>query len=168
MEWVARSGFDNARDCMPESSRRASTEGDQTANSVRGEEKKAGAIASPQWLSDAQWANDADRAAFASGTHFPQQVPTPSSRLMSRSEVAPSLTAARMCRSDTALHTQTIMGAIVNANANDCQCPLRYVANHVPGGSIILKNHRHLAPSLKARSVNEALFLECQWHTCST
>jgi hypothetical protein len=26
----------------------------------------------------------ADRAAFASGTHLPQQVPTPSSRLMSR------------------------------------------------------------------------------------
>jgi hypothetical protein len=96
-------GVRQARDCMPESSRRASNERGQTANSVRGEEKKAGV---------AQWPNDADRAAFASGTHLPQQVPTPSSRLMSRSEVAPSLTAARICRSDTALHTQTIIGLL--------------------------------------------------------
>jgi hypothetical protein len=145
---------------MPESSRRASTEGGQTAYSVRGEEKKAGA---------AQWPNEADRAAFASGTHFPQQVPTPSSRLMSRNEVAPSLTAARMCRSDTALHTQTIMRVIVNANANDCQCPLRYVANRVADGSIILKVNRHLSPIAEGeRFLNEALFLERQWHTRGT
>lgn len=64
---------------------------------------------------------DADKAALASGTHLPQQVPTPSSRVISRMHVAPSLTAARMCLSDTALHTQTIMGRIVNANTNDCQ-----------------------------------------------
>jgi len=97
---------------MPESSRGASTEGGQTANSVRGEEKNAGATDSPQWPGEAQWLNDSDRVAFAAGTHLPQQVPTPSSRLMSRSELAPSLTAARICRSDTALHTQTIMGLL--------------------------------------------------------
>ena len=107
----------------PNRAGRASSEGGQWANSVRGEEKKAGV---------AQWPNDSDRVAFAAGTHLPQQVPTPSSRLMSRIDVAPSLTAARICRSDTALHTQTIMGVIVNANANDCQCPLRYVAGAVP------------------------------------
>jgi hypothetical protein len=35
--------------------------------------------------------------------------------------VAPQSTAVRMCRSETALQTQMIMGAILNANANDCQ-----------------------------------------------
>jgi hypothetical protein len=59
--------------------------------------------------------------------------------------------------------------AIVNANANDCQCPLRYVANHAADGSIILKVNRHLSPiATGERFLNEALFLECQWHTRST
>jgi hypothetical protein len=31
------------------------------------------------------------------------------------------LTAERIWRSETALHTHTIMSGIVNANANDCQ-----------------------------------------------
>jgi hypothetical protein len=125
MEWIQQDGGSTMPAIVcPNRAGRASSEGGQTANSVRGEEKKAGATDSPQWL------NDSDRVAFAAGTHLPQQVPTPSSRLMSRSEVAPSLTAARICRSDTALHTQTIIGAIVNANANDCQCPLRYVAGN--------------------------------------
>ena len=64
---------------------------------------------------------EAANADLASGRHLPQQVPTPKSRVRSRNEVAPSLTAVRICRSETALHTQTIMGTIVNANANDCQ-----------------------------------------------
>jgi hypothetical protein len=75
---------------------------------------------------------DADRAARASGTHLPQQVPTPSSRVISRREEAPALTAARIWRSETALHTHTIMGRIVNANANDCQ--YRYwLGNYILG-----------------------------------
>jgi hypothetical protein len=61
------------------------------------------------------------RADLASGRHLPQQVPTPNSRVKSRKQVAPPLTAVLICRSETALHTQTIMGRIVNANANDCQ-----------------------------------------------
>jgi hypothetical protein len=44
--------------------------------------------------------------------HFPQQVPTPSSRVMSRTQVAPFLTAKRICLSDTALQTQMIMGLL--------------------------------------------------------
>jgi hypothetical protein len=100
---------------MPESERAASAKKGQTANSVRVEEKKTGAT---EW----SWGfRDADNAAFASGTHLPQQVPTPSSRAMSRMQVAPSATAERMCLSETALHTHTIMARIVNANANDCQ-----------------------------------------------
>ena len=61
------------------------------------------------------------KADLASGRHLPQQVPTPKSRVRSRKQVAPPLTAVRMCRSETALHKQMIMGVIVNANANDCQ-----------------------------------------------
>ena len=49
------------------------------------------------------------KADLASGRHLPQHVPTPNSRVRSRKEVAPLLTAVRMCRSETALHTQTIM-----------------------------------------------------------
>jgi len=48
-------------------------------------------------------------------------VPTPRSRVKSRRLLAPPLTATRICLSDTALQTQTIMSGIVNANANDCQ-----------------------------------------------
>ena len=59
--------------------------------------------------------------ARASGTHLPQQVPSPVLRLSSVTEETPPLTAERMWRSETALQTHTIMGRIVNANANDCQ-----------------------------------------------
>jgi hypothetical protein len=65
--------------------------------------------------------SEAANADLASGKHLPQQVPTPKSRVRSRNEVAPPLTAVRMWRSETALHTHTIMVLIVNANANDCQ-----------------------------------------------
>jgi hypothetical protein len=85
----------------------------QAANSEAGEKKPG--------LRESRAARDADNAALASGRHFPQQVPTPRSRVRSRRLFAPPLTALRICRSDTALHTQTIMAAIVNANANDCQ-----------------------------------------------
>jgi hypothetical protein len=70
---------------------------------------------------DSQAWRQADNAALASGRHFPQQVPTPSSRVRSRKLLAPPLTAVRICRSETALQTHTIMVGIVNANANDCQ-----------------------------------------------
>jgi hypothetical protein len=53
--------------------------------------------------------SEADNAAFASGTHFPQQVPTPKSRVRSRKLAAPFFTAVLMCLSDTALQTQMIM-----------------------------------------------------------
>jgi hypothetical protein len=72
-------------------------------------------------------ARQAARVACASGKHLPQQVPTPRSLAKSRTRVAPHLAACRIWRSETALHTQTIMAAIVNANANDCQ--YRYVTN---------------------------------------
>jgi len=76
-------------------------------------------------------AKDVASALLASGRHLPQQVPKPSSRVRSRKLVAPSLTAARMCRSETALHTQMIIGPIVNANANDCQYgPSSHHASH--------------------------------------
>jgi hypothetical protein len=52
---------------------------------------------------------------------LPQQVPSPVWRLKSVRRVAPPFTATRIWRSDTALQMQTIMGDIVNANANDCQ-----------------------------------------------
>ena len=52
---------------------------------------------------------------------FPATGSQPDLRLSSATCLAPSLTAARMCLSETALHTQTIMPSIVNANANDCQ-----------------------------------------------
>jgi hypothetical protein len=55
---------------------------------------------------------DSDRVALASGTHLPQQLPTPSSRLRSRKLHAPPLTADRMCRSDTALQMQMIMALL--------------------------------------------------------
>ena len=70
------------------------------------------------WLGDS---SEAERAALASGTHLPQQVPNPSCRERSRMLVAPQATAVRMCRSETALQTQMIMAPILNANANDCQ-----------------------------------------------
>jgi hypothetical protein len=63
-----------------------------------------------------------DKVALAAGTHLPQHVPTPNSRVRSRMQVAPLVTAARMCRSETALQTHMIMGRSINANANDCQC----------------------------------------------
>jgi hypothetical protein len=66
--------------------------------------------------------SEAANADLASGKHLPQQVPIPKSRVRSRNEFAPPFTAVRIWRSDTALHTQTIMVVIVNANANDCQC----------------------------------------------
>jgi hypothetical protein len=74
-----------------------------------------------RWGPDSQASREADNAALASGRHFPQHVPTPSSRVRSRKLLAPPLTAVRICRSETALQTHTIMAAIVNANANDCQ-----------------------------------------------
>jgi hypothetical protein len=77
-------------------------------------------------LVDSQASREAHNAALASGRHLPQQVPTPSSRVRSRKLLAPPLTAWRICRSETALHTQTIMGGIVNANANDCQYQNRH------------------------------------------
>ena len=59
---------------------------------------------------EAFWeSSEADNVALASGMHFPQQVPTPSSRVRSRTQVAPFFTANRICRSDTALQTQMIM-----------------------------------------------------------
>jgi hypothetical protein len=88
----------------------------QTANSVVGLGKKLLGAKSARCA-----ARHAERAAFASGRHFPQEVPTRSSRVRSRMHEAPPLTAARMCLSDTALQTHTIMEPIVNANANDCQ-----------------------------------------------
>jgi hypothetical protein len=63
----------------------------------------------------------ADKVACASGKHLPQQVPTPNSLVKSRRRVMPLWAACLIWRSDTALHTHTIMAAIVNANANDCQ-----------------------------------------------
>ena len=54
--------------------------------------------------------SEADKVALASGTHLPQQVPTPSSRVRSRKFMAPSFTADLMCLSETALQTQMIMG----------------------------------------------------------
>ena len=56
--------------------------------------------------------SEADKAAFASGTHLPQQVPTPRFRVRSRMLAAPFFTADRMCLSDTALQTQMIMGVL--------------------------------------------------------
>jgi hypothetical protein len=53
--------------------------------------------------------SEADNVALASGTHLPQQVPTPSSRVRSRKFVAPSFTADLMCLSETALQMQMIM-----------------------------------------------------------
>jgi len=58
------------------------------------------------WLRESRVA---DRVARASGTHLPQQVPTPSSRVRSRRLVAPPFTAVRICLSETALQTQMIM-----------------------------------------------------------
>src|ERR1700723_1737067 len=58
------------------------------------------------WLGDS---SEAERAALASGTHLPQQVPNPSCRERSRMLVAPQATAVRMCRSETALQTQMIV-----------------------------------------------------------
>jgi hypothetical protein len=49
---------------------------------------------------------------LASGTHLPQQVPTPSSRVRSRKFVAPPFTADLMCLSETALQIHTIMLAL--------------------------------------------------------
>ena len=51
-------------------------------------------------------------ADLASGRHLPQQVPTPRSRVRSRNELAPDLTAERIARSETALHTHIIMPAL--------------------------------------------------------
>ena len=63
-----------------------------------------------EWPLEVFWpSSEADRVARASGMHFPQQVPTPSSRVRSRTQVAPFFTADRICRSDTALQTQMIM-----------------------------------------------------------
>src|ERR1700728_3623342 len=94
----------------------------------RGHQSRLGGGVSPQafqatarasgWL---RASRESDRVALASGMHLPQQVPIPSSRVRSRRLVAPQFTAARICLSETALQTQMIMGAIVNANANDCQ-----------------------------------------------
>jgi anti-sigma-K factor RskA len=53
-----------------------------------------------------------DRTFLASGRHFPQQAPTPSVRFRSRMQLAPSFTAERICRSETALQTQTIMAVL--------------------------------------------------------
>jgi hypothetical protein len=74
----------------------------QTANSGLLEGKQAEAA-------ELRESSDADRVALASGTHLPQQVPTPRSRVRSRMQVAPSLTAARICLSETALQMHTIM-----------------------------------------------------------
>jgi hypothetical protein len=87
--------------------------GGQAANSEAGEKTRV--------LKESRSSKQADSAALASGRHLPQQVPTPRSRVRSRRLLAPPLTALRICLSDTALQTQTIMHGIVNANANDCQ-----------------------------------------------
>jgi hypothetical protein len=55
---------------------------------------------------------EAVKVALASGRHFPQQVPNPSSRVRSRKLQAPPFTADLMCRSETALQTQIIMGLL--------------------------------------------------------
>jgi hypothetical protein len=82
---------------------------DQAANSVL----RPGKYIGEEWPAEAFWASsEADSVARASGTHFPQQVPTPNSRVRSRTQVAPFFTAERMCRSDTALQTQIIMGLL--------------------------------------------------------
>ena len=74
------------------------------ANSVAGE-KRLGRAESHAF-------REAANADLASGKHLPQQVPIPKSRVRSRNELAPPLTALRMCRSETALHTQTIMAVL--------------------------------------------------------
>ena len=56
--------------------------------------------------------SEADKVALASGTHLPQQVPTPSSRVRSRKLLAPPFTADLMCLSETALHTHMIMSVL--------------------------------------------------------
>ena len=55
---------------------------------------------------------ESDRTRLASGTHFPQHAPMPSSRVRSRMQLAPSFTAERICRSETALQTQTIIAVL--------------------------------------------------------
>lgn len=45
---------------------------------------------------------------------------------------APPFTAVRICLSETALHTHTIMGSMMNANANDCQQRLKLLAAGYP------------------------------------
>jgi hypothetical protein len=90
----------------------------QAANSEAGEKTRV--------LKQSRSSKQADSAALASGRHLPQQVPTPRSRVRSRRLFAPPLTALRICLSDTALQTQTIMHGIVNANANDCQYRIHF------------------------------------------
>jgi hypothetical protein len=61
------------------------------------------------------WSRSARQPAIvarASGTHLPQQVPSPVVRLSSVTEEMPPLTAERMWRSETALQTHTIMGLL--------------------------------------------------------
>jgi len=112
MKRIARSAALRRRDCKP-GAKFLGNLYRQAAISEAGEKNPV--------ATESRASRDADNAALASGRHLPQQVPTPSSRVRSRRLAAPPLTATRICRSDTALHTQTIMAAIVNANANDCQ-----------------------------------------------
>jgi hypothetical protein len=79
----------------------------QTANPlpVRGKQ----ACAAERTADSLRESREADKVALASGTHLPQQVPTPSSRVRSRKFLAPSFTADLMCLSETALQTHMIM-----------------------------------------------------------
>jgi len=59
-----------------------------------------------------------ESAILASGTHFPQQEPTPKTRARSRMLVAPPFTAWRIWRSETALQMHTI---IVLKSKRECE-----------------------------------------------
>ena len=79
--------------------------------SGRGRAQAAAKPAERQLVSSRS-ARQSASATRASGTHLPQQVPSPVWRLSSLTQLTPPLTAERMCRSETALQTQTIMGPI--------------------------------------------------------
>ena len=103
---------------MPE---RAATDRSRARNGCRGRAQAAAKVAGEKQVVWSRSARQPAIVARASGTHLPQQVPSPVSRLSSETEETPPLTAERMWRSETALQTHTIMVPIVNANANDCQ-----------------------------------------------